>query len=151
MPIKNEHTDHFSSENKMLSSVTVEYMPNTESSPVKYLLRTCKAIHCRFVQYVKDINSVFEHKSYSYVFSSMKSSLFSYCFHQNRLINLQVHVMNSFQVKTLTMLSCPFPNIYLKKGIKIRFHLKGVLPPFAVLVNPQGKTEKSKLCYRVLS
>lgn len=54
-PIKNKlHTDHFSSENQMLSSVTAEYMPNTERSLVKYLLTTCKAIHCRFIQYIKD-------------------------------------------------------------------------------------------------
>lgn len=66
MPIKNKlHTDHFSSENKMLSSVMAEYMPTTESSLVKYLVTTCKAIHCRFIQYVKDINSALEHKRYS--------------------------------------------------------------------------------------
>lgn len=35
-PIKNKlHTDHFSSENKMLSSVIAEHLPNTESSLVK--------------------------------------------------------------------------------------------------------------------
>lgn len=51
-PIKKQklHTDHFSSENKMLSSATAECMPNTERSLVKYLLTTCKANQCRFMQ-----------------------------------------------------------------------------------------------------
>lgn len=75
----------------------------------------------------------------------MKSSLFSYCFHQNRLINLVVHVINSFQVKALPILSCAFPNIYLKKGIKIGFHSRRVLLHFAVLPNPPRYHRKIKV------
>lgn len=42
----------------MLSSATAEYMPNTEGSLVKYLLTTCKANQCRFMQYIKDTKTV---------------------------------------------------------------------------------------------
>lgn len=44
MPIKNKlHTEHFSSENKMVSSVMTECMPNTESSPGEISLNSMQS------------------------------------------------------------------------------------------------------------